>query len=646
MKNFTVLNRTAFAFLFCSWFLFSVSRALAVNNNATWNAVPTDGNWNNNANWDTAAPNDPTDTATFDTSSVISLFLSANTEVDGIVFNANASAFTITASPTFTLTISGAGITNNSGIMQNFVADVDGSGNFGLILFLNSASAGTSTTFTNNGSTVSGAFGGLTQFFGNTTAGTGTFTTNGGAVSGAGGGSIDFFDTSNASNGIFTNNAGTVDGAGGGLTAFQGTSSAGHGTFTNNAAAFGGTTGAGAMVFFNTSTAGNAIITNNGSGVGGFNLNSEGQTQFVDNSTAGSATITNQAAIADGGIGGVTFFSNSATAGNATLISNGGTTTGTGGDFTQFSATSSASSATLIANGGSGGGDGGGIRFLDDSTSGTARVEVFGNGYLDISLHNAPGVTIGSIEGSGNAFLGATNLTVGSNNMSTTLSGAIQDGGAAGGTGGSFTKIGTGTLTLSGPNTYTGATAVNAGTLLVNGSITSAVTVNNSGTLGGSGIVGAVTINNGGTLSPGNSPGILNTTGNLTLTMGATYLVELNGTAVGTQYDQTNVAGLVSLGNSTLTVSLGFTPANGTMFTIINNDLSDPVTGTFNGLAEGAQFTAGGETFQISYHGGDGNDAVLTAVAAVPEPATWKMMCIGTTLLVAFQWYRRRSGRA
>ncbi|MBV8901230.1 MAG: autotransporter-associated beta strand repeat-containing protein, partial [Verrucomicrobia bacterium] len=72
---------------------------------------------------------------------------------------------------------------------------------------------------------------------------------------------------------------------------------------------------------------------------------------------------------------------------------------------------------------------------------------------------------IGSIEGNGDYFLGGKTLTVGGNDFSTTVSGVIQDGGVSGGTGGSLTKIGTGTLTLTGANTYTGGTAINAGTL-------------------------------------------------------------------------------------------------------------------------------------------------------------------------------------
>ena len=228
-------------------------------------------------------------------------------------------------------------------------------------------------------------------------------------------------------------------------------------------------------------------------------------------------------------------------------------------------------------------------------------------------------------------FLGANTLSIGANNLSTTFSGAIH------GTGG-VAKIGAGTLTLSGSSDYTGPTTVNVGTLLVNGSVTSTVMVN-GGTLGGSGTTRGVTVNDGGTLSPGNSAGILSVAGDLTLMMGATYLVDLNGATVGTQYDQTNVVGLVKLYSATLSLSLGFMPMAGTMFTIINNDLSDGIAGTFDGLAEGTTFTAAGEAFSITYHGGDGNDVVLTSV--VPEPTTWILVTLGAAVLIVTRKQRR-----
>ena len=71
----------------------------------------------------------------------------------------------------------------------------------------------------------------------------------------------------------------------------------------------------------------------------------------------------------------------------------------------------------------------------------------------------------------------------------------------------SIAKSGAGTWALSGANTYTGTTAVTAGTLLVNGSTAAgcAINVGAAGTLGGTGTVnGVVGVAAGGKISPGN----------------------------------------------------------------------------------------------------------------------------------------------
>src|SRR5205085_11501071 len=87
-----------------------------------------------------------------------------------------------------------------------------------------------------------------------------------------------------------------------------------------------------------------------------------------------------------------------------------------------------------------------------------------------------------------------------------------------------------------------------------------------------------------------------------------------------TQYDQLNVAGLVILDRGPLNVALGFNPAPGNTFKIINNDSQFAVDDFFGGLPEGTIFSATtgsfSGNFQISYQGGDGNDVVLTAVNA------------------------------
>src|SRR5882757_3097235 len=390
---------------------------------ATWNLNPASGDWNTAANWTPATvPNGPADTAQFAASNTTGISISGPTEVNGAQFNPGASAFTITAPPMLTFTISGVGITNNSGTTQNFVSTDD------------------------------------------------------------------------------------------------------------------------------------SIIN----------------------------------------------FSNSATAGNATLIATNGT-----------------------------GGIGGAILFSGNSTGGTARVEAFGNGNLDISAHNAPGVAIGSIEGTGIAFLGARNLTVGSNNLGTTFSGVIQDGGTAGGAGGSLTKIGSGKLTLSGANTYTGGTTISAGsngTLFVtnrrgSGTGGGAVQVN-VGKLGGTGkISGSVTVGTGSGAGAFLTPGTVTATPR-TLTIQKMLTFRADGTfhfgfkSSNVTADKVIARG-VTIGSGALIffdhVDVGTLPL-GTVFTAIDNTAATPIAGTFANLADGATFTIDNITFQADYQGGDGNDLTLTVV--------------------------------
>ena len=241
------------------------------------------------------------------------------------------------------------------------------------------------------------------------------------------------------------------------------------------------------MDFLNGSSAGNANITNNSSGT----------LHFDNTSTAGNAIITNNSTLE---------FDGSSTAGNATITTN-----------------------NVVL---------GRVVFNNNSTAGNAQFITNAGGYVDFSNTSGPGgnhqVSAGSIAGAGNYFLGANRLTVGTNDLSTAVSGAISDGGLAGGAGASLVKVGTGTLTLSGANTYSGATTINGGALEVDGSIaSSSVTVNAGGTLTGIGVVDPITttINSGGTFAPGTAgvPGTsITITGNLALQSGATYQVYLN----------------------------------------------------------------------------------------------------------------------
>ncbi|MST93977.1 MAG: choice-of-anchor D domain-containing protein [Pedosphaera sp.] len=193
---------------------------------------------------------------------------------------------------------------------------------------------------------------------------------------------------------------------------------------------------------------------------------------------------------------------------------------------------------------------------------------------------------------------------------------------------GGFTKIGAGTLVLSGSNSYTGGTIVSDGTLLANNTSGSAtgtgsVTVNSGGTLGGTGTIsGAIAVNSGATLAPGTSPGTLNS-GNVSFAGGSTFSVEITGATVGSQYDQLNVTGTVALNNATLSGSGDYVPAVGDSFVIINNDSADAITGTFNSLPEGSIVTINGVDKKLTYIGGTGNDVVLLATPeiGVQQPA-------------------------
>jgi autotransporter-associated beta strand protein len=334
------------------------------------------------------------------------------------------------------------------------------------------------------------------SFTNNSTAGNAVITNNAGGFSAV----TSFFNSSTAGNATIIN-------TNLGFTSFNDNSTAGNATITSSSRGF--------LAFLGSATAGNANITNN----------ALGSTTFSNSSTAGNATITNNAL-------GTTTFSNSSTAGNATVIANIGGTT----QFFQFS---TAGTATVITN------IGGTTQFSQFSSGGNAAFTTQAGGVFDMSGLTLPAMTAGSIAGGGTYFLGSNALIVGGNNLSTTVSGTISDGGASGGTGGSLVKIGAGILTLAGTNTYTEATIVNAGALVVDGSIarSSLTTVNSGAVLLGSGTVGSTVVNAGGVLVPGNSPGTMTVAGDLTIQRNAFYVVQVNPLTAS----RTNVSGNASL---------------------------------------------------------------------------------------------------
>ena len=200
-----------------------------------------------------------------------------------------------------------------------------------------------------------------------------------------------------------------------------------------------------------------------------------------------------------------------------------------------------------------------------------------------------------------------------------TVSAAISETSTAA----SLEKSGSGTLQLTGANTYRGLTTVNGGVLRVDGAQPqSAVQVNAGTRLQGVGTVGRINFTGDtGVIAPGNGLGILTCSNfNVGLFDDGVLQIELNGTTPGSGYDQLNVHGLVKLTGITLNASLGFASAVGQQFVIINNDFFDLVGDTFNGLPQDASLYIGGEQFTINYTGGTGNDVVLTRIPTTPRP--------------------------
>lgn len=231
-----------------------------------------------------------------------------------------------------------------------------------------------------------------------------------------------------------------------------------------------------------------------------------------------------------------------------------------------------------------------------------------------LALEPGGAEVIGSLTGSGTVTLPAgSKLTTGGNNATTAWDGVISGAG-------SVTFTGTGSKYLSGSNTYAGATSVEAGSLLVRGSLVSTSTVKTGARMG---VANAASVGpmlaTGGTIAPGYAPPRGASTQALVLDTASKFEVALYGT-IADDYSHLFVAGTTALGDATLNVS-GFTPAVGDAFVIIHADSADPVSGHFKGLPEGAVFSANGSFFRISYTGGDGNDVVLTTILEPPPDA-------------------------
>lgn len=246
---------------------------------------------------------------------------------------------------------------------------------------------------------------------------------------------------------------------------------------------------------------------------------------------------------------------------------------------------------------------------------------------------------------------GTTGLTI-TGPAVTTFSGRIRGATA-------LNYSGTGTLTLNGNNTFTGATTINSGTLALGagGSMTSSAsvevaagatfdvaaiaagfTLGDGKTISGAGsVTGKLTAASGATVSPGSGGvGVLAISNGFTLASGAHLKLDLNGTA---SYDAVSVTGgNVVLAGDLAGSTLGYATAIGDTLYIVRNNGGGTTTGTLSGVGDGGKIDIGGKWWRVSFTssfggggfaiGGTGNDVAIQRIDD-PSPSGLALSVVG-----------------
>lgn len=360
------------------------------------------------------------------------------------------------------------------------------------------------------------------------------------------------------------------------------------------------------------------IISALGSLTGGFFYKA---TLGIDTTNAAGGTFTYATAIADHN-GGVTPFGLTKL-GTGTLVLNGANTyteptTVLAGTLALGSTGSIADASYLTVNG---------------------ATAVFALGTNHNETVGAVGLENGAITGSGTSALTSSgtlaSFALVEGTVSVILAGANVP----------LIKLRPGTVTLSAANTYTGATSISIGTLLVTGSLsgTSGVSIIESGNLGGTGTIapaagGDITLSSG-RISPGTGVGtltvILSGVGaevNLTPGVGSA-----NSQALVFDLDTPFVSDKVVITGGTLTIGAGLLEYDDFAFTLsagfgigdyVLFDGSSPIIGH---LGQNLSGVLGGFAAQLQTADA-GNDLILHVV---PEPATATLFLAGLALLAA-----------
>ena len=387
-----------------------------------------------------------------------------------------------------------------------------------------------------------------------------------------------------------------------------------------------------------------------------------------------SDNVTHSSAINGAGLltklGGATLTLTASNTQGGTLISAGAVQIGNGGS-TGFLSGPITNNSALVFN-----------RFdnvtQSGAISGAGLLTKLASGTLTLTASNAQGGTLVSA-GTLQIGNGGTTGSLGgpiTNNSALVInrSDNLTQSGAISGTG-SLRKLGAGTVTMTANNAFSGATAIDAGRLVVNGTnANSAVTVAAGASLAGSGTVG--TIAGAGSIDPGNSPGITTATsvdpsGGLTFNFEFTSInpsfsnasASLNDVLRLTDLSTPFVASLASLNtvNIYFNVStfVGAQVYSGAFFTDANvSFLSQITNATFNYYLEDAFGTNSfeGQTYsalpeglsivvttapQSADFGAGTVNGQISQFEVVPEPSTYALLLM-TGAGALYAWGRRR----
>ena len=452
-------------------------------------------------------------------------------------------------------------------------------------------------------------------------------------------------------------------------------------------------------------------ITKNGNGVlkltgnntftGGITVNA-GDLYLGHSNAAGTGTLTMKNNTS------LFHFNGSLIAPNAVVLNSGTVTVNSVLGSDSLTLNGNISGSALLALYGNGG-----LTLAGNNASWSGGITLFGNGTININNSNALGTgalifdatsdatvnfnvstTINGLAGASDPstiYLYSGSVLTINQAGSSTYAGYINDGGSPGG----ITKTGSGALTLTNANSYTGPTVVNGGSLVANGATSttgqlgfgaatvnsggtvivqntslsnSTVTVNSGGRLVGQGSVNSVTtINSGGILAPGfSTAALIGSIGFNDLTLKGGGFLEWNlsdptGSA-GTGFDSvTLLSAPLRIDASTLvtpfnlrliSLNAGGSPGTATGFLMQTYTwtLFDASSSSITGFSVPAQFSIDSTAFTTDVGPGNffvsqnGNLLQLT-FTPVPEPSTWALILGGVGAMFAYSHRRRRAYR-